>query len=524
MGFDLEWDIARTLVSTLRSCGADGERFRGVDIWRDMWERNKAWAFPYLGPDGRLESKIVVAPTRQDVQSAFEQAANVGISIAAGEKYKELFEDCWFRGKVLDFLMELALYGADPATVAANRFASPVSDPLDPRKTLPAGTRFTKYFVRYMAADEAEAAGALRAAIETRVATLAKYGSAIDVREATKQVQSYLATVYSQVMQGALSGEVTIALSANPVDMLLASAHTTGWRSCHAIYDGAFATGPVDYLVDRPTLIAFAYRDALPINSLPSCETSWPRKLWRQMVYFDPEAKSAVMSREYPGASEPYAREARALAALLLSRMHDVPHNWKVGSAASSDEEVWRRGDGCIYAGRRYAMRVWSQPWHYPDHPSRVVRMSPSGVAPDVRVGVEDLPCARCGELRNSCYDLSTGSLFCPDCRAAAICCVCGARLLQRSVYTSHAGNLYCRSCYVERFFICDVCGEEYDLAAMTEDAYYRRLCPECLEHCRVRCSRCQGYYRPEDIERADDADAPRCSCCVDALDDAGVA
>ena len=116
-------------------------------------------------------------------------------------------------------------------------------------------------------------------------------------------------------------------------------------------------------------------------------------------------------------------------------------------------------------------MRVWSQPWHYPDHPSRVVRMSPSGVAPDVRVGVEDLPCARCGELRNSCYDLSTGSLFCPDCRAAAICCVCGARLLQRSVYTSHAGNLYCRSCYVERFFICDVCGEEYDLAAFHDGA-----------------------------------------------------
>lgn len=522
MGVQLEreWDIVTSLIDVASDCRSGSRCWRGIDRWRALWEENKAWALPHLGPDGRLETKITVAPDRQCLFAALDAAYSVGTVIAAGPKYRDLFSN----DATVDLAVRFLRYTASDAgidVVAQNRFDSPVLDPMDDKKLLPAGTRFTKYLGRCLAGGREYHAVDLRKHLERYV--MPRLPACTSLRSVLKQVTQFVTTVYSQIAQGMLGREVTVALSANPVDMVLASSHTTDWSSCHSIFEGCYATGPIDYLMDGSTLIAFAYRDVLPIAKLQrelGCEVPWPRKLWRQMVYFDVAAQGAVMSKEYPGVDEVYAREARSLAALLLSRVCGVSHDWKVGNAdCLRDGDAHPDTDDYVYAGRRYVMHLNGQEWHYPDLPTRVVRMSPDGTLPHVYVGADDMICPACGAYRD-CNSDETKHLLCSACADSYVCEECGERVDEDDAYEApdNCGAYYCRDCYSQIYATCDCCNEDCPRDEMQTDAYRNILCSSCVDNYRYSCENCDELYMEEDIVIASDTGCAYCRDCAESL------
>ncbi|ERM90835.1 hypothetical protein O163_13770 [Caldanaerobacter subterraneus subsp. yonseiensis KB-1] len=111
------------------------------------------------------------------------------------------------------------------------------------------------------------------------------------------------------ILQGQLkhtNSPVKIVVSLEPIDFLLASDVTTGWRTCHSIITGTHPAGNLSYLFDSHTVIAYAYRTE---------ESAWglklPKKLWRQWVHIDVKNAIALFQRQYPTEMLSFEKAAR---------------------------------------------------------------------------------------------------------------------------------------------------------------------------------------------------------------------
>lgn len=145
-----------------------------------------------------------------------------------------------------------------------------------------------------------------------------KYAKESGLMEKIGQDEQQLNSVFSSFLQNIRSQRLTFRISAHPLDYLLLSENTTGWRSCHSI-DGRHRAGNLAYLLDQSTVVAYAYKSFAEFMGIP-----WPRKMWRQLVFIDVENAVAVFQRQYPDRNKNFATTIRKIVEKLLAKYHNV--------------------------------------------------------------------------------------------------------------------------------------------------------------------------------------------------------
>jgi len=442
----------------------------GVDVSQRFIERWRVAKEPYLsflGRTGRIKEKVFFSAAPDAAMSEFYRL----LDAYHGTYAARALED-YYRTYPVEWLIDNTLKAAVP----------------DPRpgkegKLLPAGTKVTRYLEMLVRcfADEADdleyELGIFRARLSTAIACL-------------KPVQ------------------YTLVLSVNPLDMLLASEHTAGgWRSCHAL-DGEYCAGTLSYMLDGVTAIAYAYT-SVDTRLCGSDEYVLPRKVWRQMVYFDLRGQSALLSRQYPADDQRLEKETRRLAAKLLSDYHGAPQKWLFRTLyAANDADT---DTASLYA---YSLGKCSN-WHYRDTPTSWVRLA-GGRPPEVVAGTSVMLCPACGEQRRphgGDIERERQFLLCASCAGDPVCDNCGVRCADDDdgdnygAYTGSDGGVYCHGCFHDRFVHCERCGdviEESDAFRADGDWY----CDDCYNERYTDCCVCGDPIRRGRETRDDDEDA----------------
>ena len=332
----------------------------------------------------------------------------------------------------------------------------------------------------------------------------------------TKEQESlgwdFINTVLGQVLSAIkITEKIDIVLSIHPVDMLMASTHTTNWRSCHNIIDGEYATGPLSYVLDEVTCIAYATRGADYCELL---EEDWDRKLWRQMIFLDKNNLSAILSRHYPQENEVFEKETRRLVAKVLSEYGDVEYKWKYlnmtgGYSMSADEES-------DTGHRGYNVNVCGDWMYSGDAFFGRIKMSEGGENPDIVVGVTEMICAKCGEYRSSddYYDDPRSDITC--CGGLWTYCEhCEERIRAGDCARTDRGDPICEDCYDQYYETCSDCGEIY----YYEDMFYVDgvvVCANCIESADYSsCWQCGEIHFTDNMIYAD-GKGYFCEYCAD--------
>ena len=471
------WKQAGTLFSNILNVSCED----GVMAMQREYERSKGWMFPFFDNNGRIRVSVD-APSSSDIHNSVthhleENCRLLGFRterfahfyrVDGGSAMSAMLRTLLLRGNYVSYNgFEYHHVQFSTEELFTGKLEK---DMLGFQK----GTRISKV-LRLIWTDPEFSEHIAPVSIAKRT----YFGTTNLTKEQESLGWDFINTVLGQVLSAIkISEKVDIVLSINPVDMLMASTHTTGWRSCHNIIDGEYATGPLSYVLDDVTCIAYATRGADYCDLL---DEAWDRKLWRQMVFLDKDNLSAILSRQYPQENEFFEKEARRLVAKVLSEYGGVAYKWKYlnmsgGCSMSTDEEsdTGHRGNNVDICGD----------WMYPgDAFSGRIKMSEGGENPDIVVGVTEMICPVCGEYRS--YDDYYGDPRCDIscCEGRWVYCdLCETRMRDGELFVrTYFGDPICDDCYNEYYETCSDCGEIY----RREDVYFvdgEAVCDDCLQ------------------------------------------
>lgn len=445
-----------------------GQTANGVDLWKDIWLEQKGYLLPYFDENGRLE---------EDVQYDMEQKNELRNLVKSTYSNSiPLMDNSIIKLNLTvptDFILDTVRHFVNylsPEEVINNRLSSD-------KGKFKAGTKASKYI-----------AGTVRD-------NLSRNGISKDVYEKYTEAVN----VAFSVFLNALKMKGKIGLSINPMDYILVSAHTNGWKSCHNILDGCYRMGGISYMLDNTSLVGYAYESSLPLRrSNFNSDVEMPLKLWRAMVFVYPENPDrGIISRQYPSEKIIYSRNIRALLSTLLANLKGVEPNYVAASHGNfiiSSPEV--PDNFC-------SSRVENAgSFNYQDPTTSHIILSP--FAKDVRsfvitIGSEYIPCTLCGEMRDSCEEDEAGAyITCERCEGRGIyCCVCGDRVSDDYYY---GGEYYCEEHFYDNFANCSHCGTTVPLEEVhpAVDSYGCdvHVCDRCLSAYYTCCDSCGDYVR----------------------------
>lgn len=457
-----------------------GERGEVHKNFISKWEKSKQPLMKLLGPTGRVESRVSRTPSSDEIFEAVHDA----IGDTLDKKYHDmLYDDFCEHRKTLGCAFQAVLNTVPIGDVATNRISIAVPDPRPEKaalsKKLPIGTKVTRY--TDLVAES--------------------LGIPLELR-------NILLDAFSVAISSVKPQEYTVVLSVNPLDMLLVSECTTGWRSCHSL-DGDYCTGPLAYMLDDVTAVAYAYTRYIKKTVF---DFSLPKKMWRQMVYFDMKRQSALLSREYPQKNADLTKEVRRLAANLLCAEHNKPCNWKFKNLTDSTALL---GEQESYDSTRDCYELYnSSNWQYQDAAIAWIRL-PGGQPPSIRIGVEELICPACGCKRDE--DDEHDTIFCCRGSARVHCAGCDERIHEDDVHYGPDDEPYCESCFSDSFIYCYYC----DNVICIDDAYTgpddRSYCEHCFNDMFTSCANCGEPVDNDDVYLGSD-DQPYCEMCFDDI------
>lgn len=502
---DEHWEQVRAIFAAI--FGEQPNKMKGIPKMRELWER-KNWVFPFVGEDGRIVMELDKSDeplSESDLKMVMEKIEQLG---------KRFVREQADLGEVLgkdagmgayQFLYNRLTSGVDLGEVVENKLIR--NREILPGKVIKAGTKFAKFIRQLIMIDD----------YEWYCGKFVNYN-----RDKADVVIDFVTLLYSQLISMLRDRPADkVVLSVNPVDILLASVHTTGnpkpWRSCHNLLDGEWRTGPVSYCLDETTLVSFAYRDTdlLRINGSDIID-ELPRKLWRAMVYTNKDARAAVFSREYPDQFPSFAKMARKAMGHIYAEMYKIDPKWYVKNINSRMMSTGSLEENDPSSSRP---SVHGSPWHYTDSPNTSIRMKDGGSMPNVYNGVEGLICPVCGYERTD-DEVDSDELSCGDCfgehKHRHRCNSCGDWYDEEDIVDGPDGEEYCENCFNEIFRSCDHCGGDFDRDDLTEVNGDNYVCPHCLENHYTKCEACDEYYNSDDIEEGPDG----CSYCDDCYED----
>ena len=270
------------------------------------------------------------------------------------------------------------------------------------------------------------------------------------------------------------AGTKTLFLSCNPFFLLGSSVCANGDRldnSCH--YPGgasggtSYPSGTVSYALDGCTLVAGTWSD----NGLTG----------RQLIHLDTENRGLLACRLYGNMCK---EEAKALRKEIY-KLFQSPD--------------WKKTAHFTYSTAGFH--------GYSDTPYFECYRQNQERAPEF---VMSAPlCISCGN------EHSKDEISCCSESGRYTCAACGDRVREDDVYRTDAGDTYCESCYYERYFYCDACGETCNLSEQVEIRERGRTTYVCRD-----CAESKGYALCTDCDTwTDDYTCYNDECyCSDCL------
>ncbi len=312
-------------------------------------------------------------------------------------------------------------------------------------------------------------------------------------------VMDTILTVVSQVVQGERGGKSSVIVSASPFDFLTMGKGGS-WSSCHSLDSSHHPAGPLSYIHDDCTLIA--YSPGTGVTHMVNTEI--PTKQWRMVIHVDIFNRSAAFGRQYPMIIKPLSKTARRVVNHVLADHHGIARNWVF---ASRQGHV--NGGGLEYSESECGRSTY---------------LKDGGSMPDLSYGSFSL-CAICGE--RSLH--TAGSLICRQCTPSihrnntgfsstdhgGVCVSCDEEC--SSGYLDPDGAFLCEYCYYDSTHSCEECDEVY-YTDSDECRYYSEgevtLCDECFNENYYHCNQCDivvhSHYATEDNDNV-----PYCSYCA---------
>lgn len=442
----------------------------GIDELKRIWQINKEWMFPYFDDNGRIEVNLPKSSeqiTANDIALVRLEMQSFLSSIMQKEPFSQLHRSsCYYPA-----LIESLVFGnLSTIEIATNKLTSEriSSD----GKIINAGAKCFKY---------------LEIKLEERLREIHSNNDRVNVLKYEEEfpIARNLSQIYfSQVVSKAKSEKSTVVLSINPLDIFMSSESTVGWRSCHSVFSGAYSTGPISYMLDDVSAIAYAYskkKDFYTPNSSsenPSIP-NFPVKTWRQMVFLTKEKRCALLGKEYSGKNPLFSQAAIKLVSETLCKINKAPY-----SEAKEAKSFIQESDVCVS----------NKGWHYPDPILSIIKLNNFENRSFVSIGAKNIPCLYCGSDRDDFDDFYSPHLFCEDCGDYNVntCCQCGERVYEDDTYVANY-DYYCHDCYYEMFTECEHCT---DWINISEDAIYVEnsdiyICGDCFSLYYVECDNC---------------------------------
>jgi len=507
---DRDWELVRQLICEVYDIPPSFTK--GVDRMRQLWMQ-KSWAFPFLDSNGRLIRDVNLLLSKKQLIECAPKFVELGRTLIAEERttnkvgYANIFE---YDGgmSAIKYLLRLLDSVFNIEDILNNK----LSQDLHVGETKVAkGTRLTKALRELVLRDDYEwACGRF-------------IGYPVEKK---KEIAEFIILFYSQIVSMIKNTSTDhVVVSFNPLDMLMCSWVTTRWRSCHHLIDGQLRFAPFSFLLDDRSGIAYAYRE---LTKAYYKEVTYlkghrfPKKLWRQMVFFDVKNGSAVFSKEYPQVVSHFACTARIIGAELLDSVRGTKSKeWNV----IKHRDIATMPNEKVVFGSSIDIRHGH--WHFEDVPSATIFVE----APFVGfVGMSEVPCPCCGKEYSSSKYLSDG--FCESCyEKLSICVICGNRYIKSEGAQSHdvcsscwdkysaqcahckesilavdalsfkfRDEFYCGDCAVELFSMCRRCGErnfKSELVQVSEPGYHvYYYCKHCAQECVTQCAHCKTNIR----------------------------
>jgi hypothetical protein len=476
------WEAAEKLLS---ACTGNLDISIGIKAVKEAWLNNKGWMLPYFDEDGRHCINNIM-PDREDLlNSAFYEGQKIAAALAIKNKYYKVMGQNNGYNAVMFLKKFYGIVGVED--FCNNKLSSKRPYPDKPGKSVPTGTKVSKYLYLYISAEEHNN--------EWNGAYLKGYG-----KENLEIVYAFMVDVYSQMLAMMQTAGDKVVMSVNPMDMLLISAHNTGWHSCHQPFNGDWRTGLVAMLMGNIEAVCYVSRsiDTIHEGKEIGLDMKWDRKIWRWMVYFDKDHRSCFFGDQFGGKQPSFAHAAQQMASEVLAMYAGVapdckcaPFNKYYGASEPGDEHD------------DFRMSYSRTNWESCDGPTRALRLTNGGTYPKGLVGGQSkIPCLVCGELRSRAlaYNNETKVYACQKCYNINFCNNCGKSL--KPDETKHKdNNAYCQSCYEKMYKTCPDCGKETGYYSFQKVYYDRGLtknvCFDCATTKYERCRDCGDYYSP---------------------------
>jgi hypothetical protein len=318
-----------------------------------------------------------------------------------------------------------------------------------------------------------------------------KYAKDSGLMEKIGQNEQQLNSVFSIFLQSIRAQKLTFRISAHPLDYLLISENTTGWRTCHSL-DGIRRAGNLAYLLDSSTVVAYVYKGFSEFMGV-----NWPRKIWRQLVFIDVDNSVAIFQRQYPDRNKNFAATVRKIIEKLLAKYHHVENaRWLLKENPLDPIEICSRLPYIDYAETRI----------------RLDGVSPE-VPPLIKVGAR-VPCPNCGKRSV----LDPEGFLCADCGENGIirCANCGL-VVHEDDAMWYDGEPYCQDCWDDLFSYCDNCGENFPREYLKRGPDGNYYCESCFDELFAQCDNCREYVSRDDLWEGPDHHY-YCEECFDAL------
>jgi hypothetical protein len=279
-------------------------------------------------------------------------------------------------------------------------------------------------------------------------------------------------SLFSNFLQSIRADKFTFRLSVHPLDFLLLSENTTGWKSCHSL-SGAHRSGNLSYLLDSVTIVGYVYKDFAEFNGI-----SWPRKIWRQLIFVDLENAVALFQRQYPNRNDAFAENIRKILEKLLAKYLNVENpKWLLLRNPIGDIEISSR-------------------LPYVDQPEVRIRLDGFSQPKPVKVGARVI-CPNCGTN----YVTDPKNFLCDECFENDVvqCAHCGGIFSVDDVLW-YDDQAFCENCFYENFGYCEHCENTFPVDQLIRAPDERFYCEWCLRELFSQCDSCGQYVENDEL------------------------